>query len=177
MSGFKKSGIFPLNPSEVTDRQIAPSKLFQQQSTKSSQDVGSEIPTSTSKDPLFSPDKVALYKKRYEEGYYLEDPGYVAWLKINHPTEVCSIATKSSSDSGKLLLKEKDSSDSGKPKPSSSDAVSEILVFPSPVSRPKSKRKPALNARTVCITDDGVLEELKKRLKRLKLKKKRKQRD
>ena len=53
MSGFKKSGIFPLNPSEVTDRQIAPSKLFQQQSTKSSQDVGSEIPTSTSKDPLF----------------------------------------------------------------------------------------------------------------------------
>ena len=106
MSGFKKSGIFPLNPSEVTDRQIAPSKLFQQQSTKSSQDVGSEIPTSTSKDPLFSPDKVALYKKRYEEGYDLEDPGYVAWLKINHPTEVCSIATKSSSDSGRLLLKE-----------------------------------------------------------------------
>ena len=111
----------------------------------------------------FSPDKVALYKKRYEEGYDLEDPGYVAWLKINHPTEVCSIATKSSSDSGKLLLKEKDSSDSGKPKPSSSDAVSEILVFPSPVSRPKSKRKPALNARTVCITDDSVLEELKKK--------------
>ena len=111
----------------------------------------------------FSPDKVALYKKRYEEGYDLEDPGYVAWLKINHPTEVCSIATKSSSDSGKLLLKEKDSFDSGKPKPSSSDAVSEILVFPSPVSRPKSKRKPALNARTVCITDDSVLEELKKK--------------
>ena len=69
MSGFKKSGIFPLNLSEVTDRQIAPPKLFQQQSTKSSQDVGSEIPTSTTKDPLFSPDKVALYKKRYKEGY------------------------------------------------------------------------------------------------------------
>ena len=95
-----------------------------------------------------------------------------ASLKINHP-----IATKSSSDSGKLSLKEKDSFDSGKPKRSSSDAVSEILVFPSPVSRPESKRKPALNARTVCITDDSVSEELKKRLKRLKLKIKRKQRD
>ena len=98
MSGFKKSGIFPLNPSEVTDRQLATSKLFQQQLTKSSQDVGSEIPTSTSKDPLFLPDKVALYKKCYEERYDLEDPGYVAWHKINHPTEVCSIATKSLSD-------------------------------------------------------------------------------
>lgn len=54
MSGLKKSGIFPLNPGEVTDRQLAPLKLFQQQSTKSSQDVCSEIPTSTSKDPLFS---------------------------------------------------------------------------------------------------------------------------
>ena len=125
--------------------------------------MGSEIPTSISKDPLFSPDKVALYKKRYEEGYDLEDPGCVAWLKINHPAEVFSVATKLLSDSGKLLLKRKDSSDSGKPKPSSSDAVSEILVFPSPVSRPKNKRKPALNARTVCITDDSVLEELKKK--------------
>ena len=101
--------------------------------------------------------------KHYEEGYDLEDPGYVAWHKTNHPTEVCSIATKPSSDSGKLLLKEKDSSDSGKPKPLSSDAVSEILVFPSPVSRPKSKHNFAFNARTVCITDDSMLEELKKK--------------
>ena len=83
--------------------------------------------------------------------YDLEDPGYVAWHKINHPTEVYSIVTKSSSDSGKLSLKEKDSSDSGKPKLSSSDAVSEI-VFPSPISKKsKSKRKPALNARTVAL--------------------------
>ena len=41
--------------------------------------------------------------------------------------------------------------------------MSEILVFPCPVSRPKSKCKPALNARTVYITDDSVLEELKKK--------------
>ena len=57
MSGFKK--IYPLNPSEVTDRQIAPSKPFQQPSTESSQNgSASDNPT---KDPLFSPDKVELY--------------------------------------------------------------------------------------------------------------------
>ena len=46
MSGFKKTGIYPINPSKVTDRQIAPSKPFQQPPTESSQD-GSE-------DPLFT---------------------------------------------------------------------------------------------------------------------------
>ena len=84
MSGFKKTGIYPINPSEVTDRQLAPSKLFEQPSTKSSQDadLASDSPT---KDPLFSPDKVELYKKRYEEGYDLDDPSYTAWLKIYLP--------------------------------------------------------------------------------------------
>ena len=34
MSGFKKTGIYPINPSEVTDRECAPSKLFQQPQTQ-----------------------------------------------------------------------------------------------------------------------------------------------
>ena len=80
MYGFKKTGVYPINPSEVMDRQIAPSKPFQQPSTESSQDgSASNNPT---KDPLFSPDKVELYKKRYEEGYDLDDPSYTAWLRI-----------------------------------------------------------------------------------------------
>ena len=54
----------------------------------------SDSPTSNS---LFSPDQIELYKKRYEEGYDLNDPGYIAWLKINHPTEFCSNTAKSSS--------------------------------------------------------------------------------
>ena len=62
MSGFKKTGIYPINPSEVTDRQLAPSKLFEQPSTKSIQDVGSASDSPT-KEPLFSPDKVELYRK------------------------------------------------------------------------------------------------------------------
>ena len=160
LSGFKKTGIYPINPSEVTDRQIAPSKPFQQQSTESTQD-GSASDNSI-KDPLFSPDKVELYEKRYKEGYDLDDPSYTAWLRINHPTEVCSNTTKSSSSlvSGELL---KDSSDSVKPKLSSGDALAKILALPCPVPRTKSKHKPALNAKAVCITDDTILEGLKRK--------------
>ena len=165
MSGFRKTGIYPINPSEVTDRQLAPSKVFQQPSTESSQDVGSAS-DNPMKDPLFSPDKVELYKKRYEGGYDLDDPSYTAWLKINHPTEVCSNTTKSSSSlvSSELLKDSRTSSDSGKSKLSSGDALSEILALPCPVPRTKSKCKPALNAKAVCITKDAVLEDLKRKV-------------
>ena len=158
MFGFKKTGIYPINPSEVTDRHLAPSKLFEQLSIKSSQDAGSASDSPT-KDPLFSPEKVELYKKRYEEGYDLDNPSYTAWLKIYHPTEVCSTTTKLSSS----LVLSKDSAGSGKSKLSSDDALSEILALPRPVPRNKSKRKPALNAKAVCITEDNVLKDLKKK--------------
>ena len=35
MSGFKKCGIYPLNPGEVTDRQLAPSTVFTSQDASS----------------------------------------------------------------------------------------------------------------------------------------------
>ena len=81
------------------------------------------------KDPLFSPDKVELYKKYYEEGYDLDDPSYTAWLKIDHPTEVCSNTTKSSSSlvSSELLKDSRTSSDSGKSKLSIGDALRSLL--------------------------------------------------
>ena len=66
MSGCKKTGIYPINSSEVTDRQIAPSKPFQQPQTESNQD-GSASDNRTN-NSLFSPGKVKLYEKRYEEG-------------------------------------------------------------------------------------------------------------
>ena len=163
MSGFKKTGIYPINPSEVTDREFAPSKLFQQQT----QD-GSASDSLTEKS-LFSPDKVDLYKKRYEEGYDLNDPSYMAWLKINHPTEVCSnTAAKSSSSlaSSEPSKTSQDSVDcgSGKLKLSSNDALSQLLVLPCAVPKSKNRCKPALNAKAVCITDDSVLEDLKRLL-------------
>jgi hypothetical protein len=144
MSGFKKTGVYPINPSAVTDRQIAPSKPFQPLAAESSpDDSASDNPT------LFSPDQVELYKKRYEEGYDLDDASYTAWLKINHPTEVCSVTTKSSTASGTSKV-------------SNGDVLSEIFALPCPVPKTGNKRKPALNANAVCITDDTVLEDLKR---------------
>ena len=67
LSGFKKCGIFPLNPGEVTDRQLAPSKAV------CPRDV-------TPNPPLFSKEKEELFQKRYEESYDILDPEYVAWL-------------------------------------------------------------------------------------------------
>ena len=61
LSGFKKCGIFPLNPGEVTDRQLAPSKAV------CSRDV-------TPNPPLFSKEKEELFRKRYEEKYDIPDP-------------------------------------------------------------------------------------------------------
>ena len=84
--------IYPINPGEVSDQQLAPSKAFQPR--KPSQ-VGSESEKikqleSSSDSPvagneLFTPEEEVLYKRRYDEGYDLADPGYMAWLKINHP--------------------------------------------------------------------------------------------
>ena len=85
MSGFKKCGVFPINPSEITDQQIAPSKAVRYKT--GAETDADDVPTS----PLFSPEKEDLYKKRYEEGYNVDDPDYIAWLKINHPTSVSSI--------------------------------------------------------------------------------------
>ena len=49
LSGFKKSRISPLNPSEVSDRMLAPSKVFKASSVDKSP-------------PTFSAEQVALYE-------------------------------------------------------------------------------------------------------------------
>ena len=163
MSGFKKCGIFPLNPSEITDRQIAPSKAVHYQTA--AKKVDTDGVTVNSNSPLFSPEKQALYRKRYEEGYDVDDPGYIAWLKINHPADVSSICTGSSSSS---VVTASQSSTTGlrsssSTKSSSADVLAEVLSLPHPPERAKSKRKPALNSKAVCITEDEILEELKKK--------------
>ena len=93
-----------------------------------------------------------------------------AWLRINHPeAEVSGTFSESSSSlvSGFRSSKSgcgsiQSSTNSSKSKASSSDVLSEVLVLSRPVPRAKSRGKQALNSkRTVCITDDEVLEELK----------------
>ena len=92
MAGFKKTGIYPLNPGEVTDRQLGPSKVFCQQDTEmvASSEPSPPVDGSVEADvpygsPFFSKEKEALFQKRYEEGYDLLGAEYVAWLRIAHP--------------------------------------------------------------------------------------------
>ena len=78
LSGFKKWGIQPLNPREVSDRSLAPSKAV-------------SVQPSVSKCSVFTPEQEALYEKRYEEGYDLDtDPDYLAWLNTNYPSSALS---------------------------------------------------------------------------------------
>ena len=171
MSGFKKCGIYPLNPGEVTNRQLAPSRAVHPQPENDDISVT----------PLFSPEQEALYRLRFDEGYDINDASYIAWLKLNHPEVDVSVA--SSSSSGKKTAHSNKVS-------SPSDTLSEILVLPQPQARASTrKRKPAINKKTVCITDDDVLEELrvketekkeaeeKKRMKQIEKEQKRKQRE
>ena len=99
LSGFKKTGVYPFNPSVVDDRQLAPSTAFQTEkpiptgtadeaSCGSSSEKSDELPPSSS---LFSPEKEALFTRRYEQHYDISyDVEYNAWMKINHPEECLS---------------------------------------------------------------------------------------
>ena len=80
MAGFKKSGSFPLNPGEVTDRHLAPSK-----GVSSLVSSNSTSPPSAS----FTSDQHNLYEKRFAEGYDVPDADYQAWLAVYH-SEACS---------------------------------------------------------------------------------------
>ena len=82
MKGFKKTGVWPINPGEVTDRQLAPSKaLCTAKQSKETNETANEQPTSeqlnltpqqqslsTSIDeessPLFTPEREACYQKK-----------------------------------------------------------------------------------------------------------------
>ena len=156
MKGFKKTGVWPINPGEVTDRQIAPSKAlcvnYTPQHTPEPQNNQEQSSPLT---PLFSPEIEALYQKRYEEKYDIEDPGYVAWLKINHPElNVSGSFSDSSSEKFSHLSSVKSKSSS-----CSSDILSELLVLPE--AKIARKRKGGLNAKAICITESHVLEEMK----------------
>ena len=128
MSGFKKCGVYPLNPGVVTDRQTAPSKALYQKKTE-----GAEVSPTSSSPPLFSPEKEALYKERFDEKYDIfDDSGYIAWIKINHP-EFALSPSVSSGNTGSI-----DGSTSSKS--SVSDVLSDIPALPQPY---KNTRQPA----------------------------------
>lgn len=143
LSGFKKTGVYPLNPGEVCDRMLAPSKSVNKQ-----------------KAPPRTEEQVALYQRRYEEGYDLFDADYSDWLRQTYPE------TSPKSDAGDSLKTHLSSSDSrsvtSDSRSATSQPLSDILVFPEPKPQAsRRKRKPAINAKAVCLSDLDTLQTLK----------------
>ena len=75
MAGFKKSGVYPLNPGEVTDRQIAPSI------------AACEVKRSDEANDM-SPELESVFEKRYQEGYDIYSKQYISWLHQHHPESI-----------------------------------------------------------------------------------------
>ena len=79
MSGFKKSGVRPINPHEATDRHTNPSTALCVQPQPQQTDLPTYGSASAQKEGPFSPEKEALYAKRFEEQYdYVDEPEYIA---------------------------------------------------------------------------------------------------
>lgn len=164
LGGFKKCGLFPLNPSTVDDRQSAPSKAFQAKPISPSPEPMNKTTVDEPGSPLFTKEQESLYLKRYEEGYDLDDPGFVAWLKIDHPNKSVSVVSTSSVSTG-ISLSDKGSPSSNTVAPSNGTVLDEVLALPHPEA-PKKRKKNAINCKAVCITDDEVLEDLKEKEKK-----------
>ena len=141
LSGFRKCGLQPFNPGEVSDRQLGPSKGVTP-SPNPQQD------THCQESPPFSPEKIALFEKRYQEGY---NDLYKVWLRLYHTESVCSVPSNVSTSS-----ECKSTSDT-------SAVLSEILTLQKPPERQgRHKRATAMNQQAVC-TEDEVLEAMKKK--------------
>ena len=153
MSGFKKCGVFPFNPGEVSDRMLAPSKSVRQEKPPTLTSTPDDVQNA------FSPEKITLYEKRYEEGYDVPDAEYETWLKLAHlDLKSSGGASSVDTDSVKTHL-------SSQPSQHNS-SLSNILKLPEPKAK-SSKRKPtaSVNSRAVCLNDSTVLEDLKSKRK------------
>ena len=158
MGGFRKCGIYPLNPGNVTDRQLGPSRPF-----ASLLHSRSDCSLNKAAVQQFSKEEEALFTKRFEEGYNIYEPAYVLWLKDNHPEAAAHFCSElpqsvgSSSSAGQSdcnsLITHKSSE--------SSKTLDELLVYPTAEVKSKRKKKEAINSKAVMITDTEILDRLK----------------
>ena len=167
LGGFKKSGIYPFNPGQVSDRQLAPSKALVKPSPQP---------------PTFSPEQIELFEQRYAEGYDVPDPTYLAWKSVNYPspesvvsttTAISSPGSSASAIAGTCTcmstvhtatspsITSSVSSSSVKTNQSSEEVLSDLLTLPQPPPPKTSQRKKAVNHKATEITDPAVLQELK----------------
>lgn len=158
--------MYPLNPGEVTDRQIAPSKAVYVP-----RDIRFSTSPPESKDMQAQSDCESIFEKRFNEGYDIYSEEYVAWLRVHHLESIppnikplaplsddtpsnCSCETHQGTTSCKSVCSTQCSS------AATSSSLSEILTLPKPIA-PKRKRRQAINAKAQCITDTEVVQKLK----------------
>ena len=137
MGGFRKTGIFPINPGAVDDKMLSPSKAFVEQKPMLEQEApvspsSSETATEFS---VFTLEQQQHYEERYQEGYDVPDPEYEAWLKITHPIDSRSAVGSSTSSGCKSVSGPSSTATSS----NSSDILKETLVLPQP--KPSSKKR------------------------------------
>ena len=133
LGGFKKSGIYPFNPGEVSDQELAPSKALVKPSPQP---------------PTFSPEQIELFEQTYAEGYDVPDPTYLAWKSmspesvVSTTTAISSPGSSASAIAGTCMstvhtatspsITSSVSSSSVKTKQSSEEVLSELLTLPQP---------------------------------------------
>ena len=174
MSGFRKCGLFPLNPSAVDDRCMAPSKAFVRNRESAAITVSNTAHTDTCTNsvpssPVFTKEQEELFVKRFEECFDIADPSYVAWLKINHPEVALSVAgtstttCTSSQPTSASSVDKQPAGDTSKAN-SASDILSEVLVLPAPREL-KQKQKGGLTTKGCILTD--MIDDLKEKEKKI----------
>ena len=76
LSGFRKTGIYPFNPSSVDDQKLAPSTALTTPTTAPASSEQSlpevEDESSDGQPMLFSPEKEKHFACQFEEGYDME---------------------------------------------------------------------------------------------------------
>lgn len=90
-----------------------------------------------------------MFQKRFEEGYDLHDPSFVAWLKINHPEAPIAINEFGSSDAASESASVPSTSVlscRSTDKASSSDVLKFTDALPEPKT-PKRKQKEPLTVK------------------------------
>ena len=98
ISGFRTCGVYPFNPSAVS---VVACDNFMPQGSSTAQMEEEDTPSIISggdsgSSPHISDEQEELYRRRFEEGYDLEDAEYTRWLRRTHP-ELQSNALQDSS--------------------------------------------------------------------------------
>ena len=139
-SGFRRNGIHPFNPDAITcsisvenpdaslqqvsnkenlgGNSMGSSKeAVTEKSSEKSMSASKESASENATNSWLSPEKLALFQRRYEEGYDLPDEEYVDWLLQYHPDSALDHTT---------TFMESSSSDHASQMGSSSDHASQI---------------------------------------------------